>query len=76
MSLEDTIGSLEAATSCPGDYKATLADLEAAIDYLRELEEWRACAKYSVTMEGPQFKGWDRSQMERCRKRYIDRSIE
>jgi hypothetical protein len=77
MSIEETITNLEAATMDPDegpvpDLSDILDDLEAAIDYLKELEEWRACAKYSPTMEGPQFMGWDRSQMERCRKRYID----
>jgi hypothetical protein len=33
------------------------------------LEEWEQCARYDAMMEGPRFKGWDRSAMERCRKR-------
>lgn len=33
-----------------------------------EIEEWRACAQYDAMMEGPAFKGWDRSALERCRR--------
>ena len=39
----------------------------------RENDEWRECAKYDPMMEGPRFKGWDRSQMERCRKEFIEK---
>ena len=39
----------------------------------REIEAWRVCAKYDVQMEGPAFKGWDRSAMDRCRKQYIEK---
>jgi len=37
-----------------------------------EIDDWRSCAKYDPLMEGLRFKGWDRSQMERCRKKYIE----
>lgn len=40
-------------------------DLHSALD---ELMEWRECALYDATMEGPAFKGWDRSRMDRLRK--------
>jgi hypothetical protein len=33
-----------------------------------EIEEWRSCARYDAMMEGPAFKGWDRSALERCRR--------
>lgn len=33
-----------------------------------EVALWRECAQYDASMEGPVFKGWNRSQMERCRK--------
>ena len=33
-----------------------------------EIEQWRACARYDATMEGPAFKGWDMSALERCRR--------
>lgn len=49
-----------------GDMRPLL--LKAAAE---ELEEWRACALYDPMMDGPRFKGWDRSQMERCRKKFI-----
>ena len=37
-----------------------------------EVEAWRQCALYDATMAGPIFKGWDRSAMDRCRRRYIE----
>jgi len=37
-----------------------------------EIEEWRSCAKYDATMEGPKFKGWDMSALDRCRKKFIE----
>ncbi len=33
-----------------------------------EVQAWRECALYDATMEGPVFKGWDRSALERCRR--------
>ncbi len=33
-----------------------------------ELNAWRDAAEYDATMEGPKFKGWNRSQLERARK--------
>ena len=35
------------------------------------LREWQECALYDATMEGPAFKGWDRSALERCRKQAL-----
>ena len=35
------------------------------------LREWQECALYDATMEGPVFKGWDRSALERCRKQAL-----
>ncbi len=32
-----------------------------------ELLAYRAAAEYDATMEGPRFKGWNRSQLERAR---------
>lgn len=40
------------------------AALKAARD---ELRAWRECAKYDATVEGPVFKGWDRSALDRLR---------
>ncbi len=31
------------------------------------LGEWEECAQYDATMEGPLFKGWNRSALDRCR---------
>ena len=39
---------------------------------LAECEAWRECALYDPKMEGPKFKGWDRSALDRCRTRYIE----
>lgn len=44
-------------------------DLE---DAAAEINEWRSCALYDAKMEGPQFKGWDRSALDRCRKKFIE----
>jgi hypothetical protein len=30
------------------------------------LNEWMECAKYDALMDGPVFKGWDRSGLDRC----------
>lgn len=37
-----------------------------------EIEQWRSCARYDATMEGPAFKGWDMSALERCRRTALD----
>ena len=49
-------------------------ELEAENAKLRaEVNEWRECARYDPMMSGEaRFKGWDRSQMDRCRKRFIE----
>lgn len=39
---------------------------------LDEINEWRECAQYDATMEGPVFKGWNRSHLDRCRKQFIE----
>ena len=39
-----------------------------------EIEQWRECALYDATMEGPVFKGWDRSALERCRRAALEQS--
>ncbi len=33
-----------------------------------KLAEWEACALYDATMEGPVFKGWNRSALDRLRR--------
>ena len=48
---------------------AELLDLADRIEALTaEVQAWRECALYDATMEGPVFKGWDRSALERCRR--------
>jgi len=37
-----------------------------------EIQEWHDCAQYDAMMTGPRFKGWNRSSLDRCRKRFID----
>lgn len=56
---------------------AFYAGFAAAISSVRreaieEAAAWRECALYDATMEGPAFKGWDRSALDRCRRRFIE----
>jgi hypothetical protein len=57
-----------------GDHVSKL--LEVAADEIERLtaecEAWRECAQYDPKMEGPMFKGWDRSALDRCRTQYIE----
>jgi uncharacterized small protein (DUF1192 family) len=49
------------------------AGYEAGIEaQAAEIEQWRECALYDATMEGPVFKGWDRSALERCRRAALE----
>jgi len=47
------------------------------LDYVKALEQevqdWRECAMYDALMSGPKFKGWNRSALDRCRQRYIEK---
>jgi len=43
---------------------------------MTEAEDWRECAKYDALMDGPRFKGWNRSALDRCRKKYIENATE
>lgn len=48
-----------------------LARLEASqldIAERQELEAYREAAQYDCIMEGPRFKGWNRSQLDRARR--------
>lgn len=38
----------------------------------QEVEDWRHAARYHPKMNGKQFMGWSFSQLDRCRKRYIE----
>jgi len=41
---------------------------------LFERNEWRECAYYDPLMSGKgAFLGWDRSALDRCRRRYIEK---
>lgn len=43
------------------------------IESLRaQVAQWAECALYDATMEGPVFKGWNRSALERCRLAAIE----
>jgi len=42
------------------------------LECLEEIQDWRDCARYDPCMEGPRFKGWDRSALDRCRKKYVE----
>jgi hypothetical protein len=46
--------------------------MEALKAAILEIEEWRACARYDALMTGPRFQGWDMSQLNRCRKQFIE----
>lgn len=37
-----------------------------------ELSDWRSCAMYDAMMEGPRFKGWNQSALNRCRADYVE----
>ena len=52
------------------------AQLKAELERLRaEVTAWRECARYDPNMSGRAlFKGWDRSALDRCRKKYEDQS--
>ena len=47
------------------------------LDYVKalaqEVQDWRECAMYDALMSGPKFKGWNRSALDRCRQRYIEK---
>jgi len=50
------------------DEAETLGDAKAYIEaQAAEIARWRECALYDATMDGPVFKGWDRSALERRR---------
>jgi hypothetical protein len=36
------------------------------------LREWEECALYDPLLSGPRFKGWDRSALDRCRRKAED----
>ena len=46
---------------------------EEYVALLEEVTAWRECARYDPQMEGPAFKGWDRSALDRCRRVYIEK---
>lgn len=74
MSDIDITDLLERITGCINnaeydDEADTLMDAFVVIEaQAAEIEQWRSCALYDATMEGPVFKGWDRSALERCRR--------
>jgi hypothetical protein len=68
MSIVDRLRSDgEGERQCEREARIVLGGLlsEAA----DEIEQWRECALYDATMKGPVFKGWDRSALDRCRRR-------
>ena len=72
MTNED-LDAIEARAK-KGCYQVSNADVLSLLVLVRqmaaELEEWRECAKYDALMEGPKFKGWDRSALDRLRRKY------
>lgn len=64
------ISTTHAWVACTAEQAARIATLEARIERLQsEVDGWRECALYDATMEGPRFKGWDRSALDRMRLR-------
>lgn len=54
--------------------KETKKELENKIKELElENDEWRHCASYDAMMDGPRFKGWNKSALDRCRHDYIEK---
>ncbi len=80
--LEDALGFIRGVIQGPSQRDGIIRECEAAIlaltrpardaEQMREIAAWRECALYDATMEGPRFKGWDRSAMDRCRRRFIE----
>ena len=46
---------------------------------VKELEDellgWEECAQYDAMMDGPRFKGWDRSALDRMRRQAEARAL-
>jgi hypothetical protein len=62
----------EAAESTLATYRAdAVEEMMKATARIEKLEAalraWRECALYDATIEGPVFKGWNRSALDRCR---------
>lgn len=57
--------TVELLGECMGNLTARAEAAEA------RLREWQECALYDATMEGPVFKGWDRSALDRCRRQAL-----
>lgn len=56
------------------DERADRAEAAAEIERLRAaLDEWQSCAKYDALMGGPKFMGWNRSALDRCRRKFIEK---
>lgn len=57
-------------------WKLKAEHLERENERLRaELEAWYECAVYDPTIPKPTFKSWNRSALDRCRRRYMEKSI-
>ena len=73
--IEDGMGFSGLAPE-PGEGPTTrriIRNAHAEIARLRlEVKEWRECAEYDPKMEGPRFKGWNRSRLDQCRTRFIE----
>ena len=74
-SLADEVDKLderetELLAQCAG-LEWQIAAMTDEVVRLREaLREWGECAMYDALMEGPKFKGWDRSALDRCRRKH------
>ncbi len=73
LSAEHQIGQLNAAYVAGQTASATeLETARAQVEGMRTaLEAFTECALYDAMMEGPRFKGWNRSALDRALKRAI-----
>lgn len=70
--LVEAAALISAFTIVHDTEQTTIAALQARAEAAEaRLREWQECALYDATMEGPVFKGWDRSALERCRKQTL-----
>jgi hypothetical protein len=81
LALEKRMRAALAASATPSDPTVTAARTATAlceiVEIIRalntEVAAWRACARHDPDMSGKgQFKGWDRSALDRCRKQFIE----
>jgi len=72
MSLSETMHELEQLIPYTwrkqSDYDVVLEDLAKYVDSFKE--RFLDCARYDALMEGPKFKGYNHSSLDRLRREY------